>query len=103
MNRLTAAVLCLLTFISLTAASAIAECRYCGSTGYGSCSYSPNRCHEHVDYADRCEFCGSNGYGSCSYSPFKRHRHGHTANRCRYCGSNGYGSCSYSPHGRHEH
>jgi hypothetical protein len=51
----------------------MSQCRYCGSSSYGSCRMSPSKVHEHNDH---CEFCRSSSYGSCSMSSSKRHRHG---------------------------
>jgi len=52
--------------------------------------------------AGKCKFCGSSGYGSCPKSPHKNHQHGHGGNKCIYCVSIGTGSCSKNPHDKHE-
>ena len=78
------------------------KCKFCGSTGYGACSSSPHKKHEHQDDEQHCVYCGATGYGACSNSPSKTHKHGSNANKCVYCGATGTGSCSKSPHGKHE-
>jgi hypothetical protein len=93
---------CLAAVLFLFAASAQAKCIYCGYSGYGTCSKSPYKVHEHEGDEDTCVFCGYKGYGSCSKSPFKVHKHGH-GSKCVWCGYKGYGSCSKAPGGKHEH
>lgn len=91
-----------LSVFVLIAGAACATCSYCGSSGFGSCSYG--KVHKHTDYgADRCMYCGSSAHGSCSYSPHGKHEHGYGQGRCRFCGSASFGSCGYSPSGIHEH
>ncbi|MBT0879778.1 MULTISPECIES: hypothetical protein [unclassified Campylobacter] len=52
----------------------------------------------------KCKYCGSSSYGGCSYSPHKKHEHiADGSSVCRYCGLNTFGGCSYSPYGKHEH
>lgn len=50
----------------------------------------------------KCKFCGSSSFGSCSYSPHGKHEHITDSGHCAFCGSTSYGSCSNSPHGKHE-
>lgn len=50
----------------------------------------------------QCRYCGSSSYGSCSNSPHGKHEHGHGNNKCKFCGSTSTGSCSSSPHKMHE-
>ena len=56
------------------------KCKFCGSIGYGACSSSPHKKHEHQDDEKYCVYCGSTGYGACSNSPHKTHKHGSGAN-----------------------
>ena len=95
----------LITVLALSlplAGAAYATCSFCGSSGYGSCSYA--KVHKHTDYgADKCMFCGSSSYGSCSLAPHGKHEHGTGQGKCRFCGSSAFGSCSLSPGRYHEH
>lgn len=77
-------------------------CVYCGSTGYGYCSQSPFKKHEHNGDEKKCVFCGSSSYGFCSNSPVKKHKHGSGGKKCRWCGSSSHGFCSHNPQRVHE-